>query len=107
MSCVAVAVFVSARVILKVILLLATAVSKFVPVMVTAVPEPATPKEPTSPEVGVKLVIVGAADVPITVKLAELVADPSLAQKLLSWKAKRSLNEIIASAWNWAQKRPS
>ena len=36
---------------------------------------------------------------------AELVADPSLAQKLLSWKAKRSLDEIIASAWKWAQKR--
>src|SRR5436190_689686 len=36
---------------------------------------------------------------------AELVAEPSLAEKLLSWKAKRSLEEIIASAWTWAQKR--
>jgi UDP-glucose 4-epimerase len=35
---------------------------------------------------------------------AELVADPSLAEKLLNWKAKRSLEEIIASAWQWAQK---
>jgi UDP-glucose 4-epimerase len=35
---------------------------------------------------------------------AELVADPSRAEKLLQWKAKRSLDEIIASAWNWAQK---
>jgi UDP-glucose 4-epimerase len=35
---------------------------------------------------------------------AELVADPSLAQKLLEWKAKRSLEEIIESAWKWAQK---
>ncbi len=35
---------------------------------------------------------------------AELVADPSRAEKLLQWKAKRSLEEIIASAWKWAQK---
>ena len=28
-------------------------------------------------------------------------------QKLLQWKAKRSLEEIIASAWNWAQKTPA
>jgi UDP-glucose 4-epimerase len=33
---------------------------------------------------------------------AELVADPSLAEKLLNWKAKRSLEEIVASAWKWA-----
>jgi UDP-glucose 4-epimerase len=36
---------------------------------------------------------------------AELVADPSRAEKLLHWKAKRSLEDIISSAWNWAQKR--
>jgi UDP-glucose 4-epimerase len=36
---------------------------------------------------------------------AELVADPTLAEKLLNWKAKRSLDQIIASAWNWARKR--
>lgn len=35
---------------------------------------------------------------------AELVADPSRAEKLLNWKAKRSLEEIISSAWKWAQK---
>jgi len=35
---------------------------------------------------------------------AELVADPSRAEKLLNWKAKRSLDEIIATAWKWAQK---
>jgi len=35
---------------------------------------------------------------------AELVADPSLAQNLLRWKAKRSLKQIISTAWNWAQK---
>lgn len=34
----------------------------------------------------------------------ELVADPSLAEKLLEWRAKRSLDEIISTAWNWAQK---
>jgi UDP-glucose 4-epimerase len=34
----------------------------------------------------------------------ELVADPSLAEKLLRWKAKRSLDEIIRTAWEWAQK---
>jgi len=38
---------------------------------------------------------------------AELVADPTLAEKLLHWKAKRSLEQIIASAWAWAQKRKS
>jgi UDP-glucose 4-epimerase len=37
---------------------------------------------------------------------AELVADPSRAQKLLHWKAKRSLEQIISSAWAWAQKTP-
>jgi len=35
---------------------------------------------------------------------AELVADPSRAERSLNWKAKRSLEGIIASAWNWAQK---
>jgi UDP-glucose-4-epimerase GalE len=34
----------------------------------------------------------------------ELVADPSLSGKLLKWKAKRSLDEIISTAWKWAQK---
>jgi UDP-glucose 4-epimerase len=36
---------------------------------------------------------------------AELVADPSRAEKLLNWKAKRSLEQIIASAWAWARRR--
>ena len=34
----------------------------------------------------------------------ELVADPSLAEKLLKWKAKRSLDAIVSTAWKWAQK---
>lgn len=35
----------------------------------------------------------------------ELVADPSRAEKLLNWKAKRSMEEIISTAWNWAKTR--
>jgi UDP-glucose 4-epimerase len=36
---------------------------------------------------------------------AELVADPSRAAKVLNWKARYSLGQIIGSAWNWAQTR--
>jgi UDP-glucose 4-epimerase len=36
---------------------------------------------------------------------AELVADPALAEKLLNWTAKRSLDQIIDTAWNWAQRK--
>lgn len=32
-----------------------------------------------------------------------LVADPSQAQRLLNWKATRSLPEIVATAWKWMQ----
>jgi hypothetical protein len=31
------------------------------------------------------------------------VADPSLAQKVLGWKARRSLHVIVATAWKWDQ----
>jgi UDP-glucose 4-epimerase len=34
----------------------------------------------------------------------ELVADPTRAEKLLHWKAKRSLEEIVTSAWKWAER---
>jgi UDP-glucose-4-epimerase GalE len=34
---------------------------------------------------------------------AELVADPRRAEKLLNWKATRSLEQIVSTAWNWAQ----
>ena len=34
----------------------------------------------------------------------ELVADPQRAQKLLNWKAKRSLEEIVSTAWKWAER---
>lgn len=36
---------------------------------------------------------------------AELVADPSRAEKILSWRAKRSLEEIVSTAWKWEQNR--
>jgi UDP-glucose-4-epimerase GalE len=35
-----------------------------------------------------------------------LVADPSRAQQLLQWKAKYSLQEIVSTAWKWAQRAP-
>ena len=34
----------------------------------------------------------------------ELVADPKRAEKLLNWKAKRSLEDIVATAWKWAER---
>jgi UDP-glucose 4-epimerase len=34
-----------------------------------------------------------------------LVANPSKAQSLLGWKAKRSLDQIVTTAWNWEQRR--
>ncbi len=34
-----------------------------------------------------------------------LVADPSRAEKLMNWKAKRSLEEIVSSAWKWAERK--
>jgi UDP-glucose 4-epimerase len=36
---------------------------------------------------------------------ASLVADPRKAEKLLNWKAKRSLEAIVSSAWQWAEKQ--
>ena len=35
---------------------------------------------------------------------AELVADPSRAEKLLNWKAKYSLDQIVTTAWKWAER---
>jgi UDP-glucose-4-epimerase GalE len=35
---------------------------------------------------------------------AELVADPARAEKLLNWKAKRSLDEIVSTAWKWDER---
>ncbi len=36
---------------------------------------------------------------------AELVADPRKAQQVLNWKAQRSLEEIVSTAWRWNQSR--
>jgi UDP-glucose-4-epimerase GalE len=33
-----------------------------------------------------------------------LVADPSRAEKLLNWKTKRSLDDIVSTAWKWDRK---
>jgi UDP-glucose-4-epimerase GalE len=35
-----------------------------------------------------------------------LVADASRAEKLLKWKANRSLDEIVSTAWNWMKHSP-
>jgi UDP-glucose-4-epimerase GalE len=34
---------------------------------------------------------------------AELVADPSLATTVLGWKARRSLDDMVATAWRWSR----
>lgn len=36
---------------------------------------------------------------------SELVADPSLAKHLLHWQAQRSLDQMVATAWEWSQAR--
>jgi UDP-glucose 4-epimerase len=36
-----------------------------------------------------------------------LVADPTRAQKLLGWKATRSLRDIVSTAWKWMEARNS
>jgi UDP-glucose-4-epimerase GalE len=36
---------------------------------------------------------------------AELVADPSLAERMLHWRARRSLEQIVSTAWKWAESR--
>jgi UDP-glucose 4-epimerase len=35
-----------------------------------------------------------------------LVADPSLAERVLRWKARYSLDQIVATAWQWMQRHP-
>lgn len=35
---------------------------------------------------------------------AELVADPGRAEQLLHWKAQRSLEQIVRTAWSWASR---
>jgi UDP-glucose-4-epimerase GalE len=33
-----------------------------------------------------------------------LIADPARAEKVLNWKAKRSLEDIVSTAWKWAER---
>ena len=35
---------------------------------------------------------------------AHLIAYPAKAEKLLNWKAQRSLEQIVSTAWNWSEK---
>lgn len=35
-----------------------------------------------------------------------LVADPRRAERVLGWKAQRSLEDMVVSAWRWAQSQP-
>ena len=34
------------------------------------------------------------------------LADPSLAEKIIGWKAEYHLNEMIEDAWRWQSKNP-
>ena len=52
-------------------------------------------KEVTGRAVPVRIVARRPGDPPA------LVADPSRAEELLGWKATRSLDDIISTAWNW------
>ncbi|WP_173482718.1 hypothetical protein [Marinobacterium sp. xm-a-152] len=39
--------------------------------------------------------------------LPEFWADPSKANKLLGWSAKRSLNKMMADSWRWQSQNPN
>jgi UDP-glucose 4-epimerase len=39
--------------------------------------------------------------------VTEAWADPSMAEQVLGWKAKYTLTEMLADAWNWQQKNPN
>ena len=39
--------------------------------------------------------------------IAELYADPSLAERELSWKTEKGLDDICRDAWNWQAKNPN
>ena len=39
--------------------------------------------------------------------VTEAWADPSMAEKVLGWKAQYSLEEMLDDAWNWQQKNPN
>ena len=56
---------------------------------------------------------VSGQDIPYEIKprrggdIAEIWADARLAEKELSWKAKRDIEEMCQDAWNWQQKHPN
>lgn len=52
-------------------------------------------------ELPYKIVARRPGDVP------NLTADPTLANKELSWKAELSLDEACSSLWNWQSKNPN
>jgi len=54
-------------------------------------------EEATGKKVPCRIVPRRAGDPP------SLVADPAAAQKLLGWKAKRSLRDSVSTAWKWMQ----
>ena len=39
--------------------------------------------------------------------VTEAWADPSYAEKLLGWRSVRSLEQMLADAWNWQSKNPN
>ena len=39
--------------------------------------------------------------------IAECWADPSLAQRLLGWRARRTLDDMCADAWRWQSDWPN
>jgi UDP-glucose-4-epimerase GalE len=57
-----------------------------------------TIKSVTGLEVPSRMAAARAGDPP------ELVADPTRAEKLLGWKPKRSLEQVVATAWKWAER---
>jgi UDP-glucose-4-epimerase GalE len=58
----------------------------------------ATIEEVTGQKVPWQMAPPRAGDPPV------LVADATLAEKVLGWKSRRSLAEIVSSAWNWLQR---
>ena len=38
--------------------------------------------------------------------IAKIFANPSKAKELLGWEAKRGIDEMCKSAWNWQSKNP-
>jgi UDP-glucose 4-epimerase len=39
--------------------------------------------------------------------VTEAWADPSMAEKILGWKANYTLDQMLADAWNWQKRNPN